>query len=60
MPTWSSLSNMMVHIAGGRFYDLTDRDVLLALVTKRRSAPPIAEIPPQGPNWVNEVLNDSA
>eukprot|EP00959_Pyramimonas_sp_CCMP1952_P155225 3247774-Pyramimonas_sp.AAC.1 len=45
---------------GGRFDQPSDRDVALAIVTLRRLAPPAPEVPPQGANWVNEVLNDPA
>jgi hypothetical protein len=41
-----------------RFEHLTERDMALTIVAKRRSQQPIPEIPPQGGDWVNEVLNE--
>uniref|UniRef100_A0A7S0R6H3 Uncharacterized protein n=1 Tax=Pyramimonas obovata TaxID=1411642 RepID=A0A7S0R6H3_9CHLO len=43
-----------------RFDVPLDRDVTLAIVKKRRVSPPMPQVPPQGTNWVNEVLNDPA
>mmetsp|Transcript_42207 Transcript_42207/g.70445 ORF Transcript_42207/g.70445 Transcript_42207/m.70445 type:complete len:920 (-) Transcript_42207:523-3282(-) len=46
---------LQVHL---RFEHLTERDMALTIVAKRRSQQLIPEIPPQGGNWVNEVFNE--